>query len=112
MIEINAITNDPRQIMSIVIQGYDNATFSLEFKPNQYSWYFSLSWQTFSVNNMRVTTSPNMLRQWKNILPFGLACLSNPLVDPSTLEAFTTYSKIYLLSSSEILDVEADFYGQ
>jgi len=109
---INAITADPRQTMSIVIQGYDNAQFSLEYKPNQFSWYFDLTWQSFTLRSMRITATSNMLRQWRNVLPFGLVCLNDYGIDPTTLEAFTSDSQIFLLSAAEVAQIEAEVYGQ
>lgn len=98
--------------MKLVISGYETATLDLEWKPNQYGWFISVAWQDFSVSNVRLTCMPNILRQWKKILPFGLSCQSTNKVEPVTDTALTDYCKLYLLDASDVLAAEQLFYGE
>jgi len=37
-------------------------------------WFMSVEWEGFELNGVRVTKSPNMLEQYRNIIPFGISC--------------------------------------
>ena len=110
MIQITEINDDPKQILYLVINGYDKAKLTLEFKPNQYSWFYSLEWQNFSTFNEKISNSPNILRQYRKILPFGILIGTDGGQDPMSIDAFTTTSGLYLLDSSEVLQVESSVY--
>lgn len=111
MRQIDTISNDPRQITYLVIPGYETARFDLEYKPNQYSWFFTLQWQDVYISNQRLVTSPNILSQYSKFIPFGIFCDSSNGNDPLTVTAFQDYCKLYLLTSAEVLTVEQVFYG-
>jgi hypothetical protein len=111
MLEITGTTADYRQKMFINITNFGAAELVLQFKPNQYAWYFDLTWQEFSVKNQQLTMSANILRQYKNILPFGIMCFNNSTIDPIVVEAFVLDTKLYLLDSAEVVAIEADLYG-
>ena len=112
---ITEITNEPRQKHLLPIDGYDRATFYLEYKPNQNGWFFGVEFSTFAVYNVRLTTIDNILGQWKKILPFGLACVTANGLDPMTDNEFdgsTGNTQIYLMTADEAATVEANVYGQ
>jgi len=111
MLLLDNITNDPKQIMRLVVSGYETAEFYIEYKPNQYGWFFTLTWQDFTVTNQRITASPNFLRQYKKILPFGLLCSTNNNTDPLTQDSFLTNCKIYYLDSDDVDETELVIYG-
>jgi hypothetical protein len=109
--QITAITNEPKQRMSFPIDCYDDAILTLEFKPNQYAWFFNLEWQSFAVFNQQLVFAPNVLRQYKNVLPFGFAVMSTNFQDPMTDDAFTPTHQIFILDADEVAELEGLFYG-
>lgn len=70
----------------------------------QYGWFINnLTYGTFVLNGLRITNNPNILYQWSNQIPFGLACLTRQLREPSQQEDFSSgVSKIYLLNEAEV----------
>lgn len=111
MIYIDTISNEPKQTMQLVIDGYATATLTIEFKPNQYAWFYSLIWNDFATNQELMSNAPNLLRQYKNILPFGLLLNTTSGADPLSQDAFLTTSSLFLLSADEVLTVEEILYG-
>jgi hypothetical protein len=108
MIEITALTNSPKQKFNLVIDGYDVAKIYLEFKPQQEGWFLSLNWgDSFSIKNERVSTSPNLLRQFKNILPFGLLISGTDEIDPITIDSWVKTNQMILIEQGELDDIEA-----
>lgn len=73
-------------------------------------WFFtSLNWNNsqWVENGRRVVTHPNMLRQYQNIIPFGLACLTVNNREPTQIQDFASgASGLYLLSSAEVEEFE------
>jgi hypothetical protein len=108
MFLINEITNESKQRHHLVISKYNNATLTLEFKPSQNGWFYSIEWQTFSVNNLRIVNSANILRQWVKIIPFGIGILTKSGQDPMTVDAFSSgEANLYLLTSDDTAYLES-----
>lgn len=70
----------------------------------QFGWFItSLTYQDFELNNLRITNSPNMLYQWRNLIPFGLACFSAGNVEPMQVQVFAEgISQLFVLTPDEV----------
>lgn len=114
MYKIDGLTNDALQTHKLVL--FDGSILSLTFYfvPMQYCWMIkNLTYGDFQINNMRICVNPNMLFQWKNILPFGLACFSTSQREPSQLEDFSSgASTLYILDEAEVAEFEELIRGQ
>jgi hypothetical protein len=110
MLEITCLNDDPKQQFNLLIENYDSAVIYLEYKPQQSGWFFNLTWGDFSLNSERVATSPNLLRQFKNILPFGLMITGHDSIEPFLQDCWITSHKIYLLDETDLENVETEFY--
>ena len=112
MKQINELTSQPWQKNTIVLE--DNQTFdlTLQYVENQYSWFFSISYNnTFVLNNARLVSAPNLLRQHKNILPFGLFISTDDATDPYFINDFINARvTVYILTQEEVDEVETLFY--
>jgi len=102
MYTMNAISNDYKQKFKYPIQGSPTVSVSIEFRENQSSWFLSLTWGSFTINNDRIAVSNNLLDQFKNILPFGIAVYGPGDIDPFSLDAWTKGWTFNMLTSSEI----------
>ena len=113
MLWINEITSEPKQQHVLTIPGYaQKATLTLEFKPTQNGWFFSLSWGTRAINTERVTAHYNLLRQWRNVLPFGIAVGTVNSQDPMTQTDFSDQTaKLFLLTGDDLDTFEAQLYA-
>jgi len=103
MYSIEQVTNNARQKQTLLLQDGTQITLSLYFVPMQLGWFIPLiSYQGFTLNGLRITNSPNMLHQFRNQIPFGLACFSVADREPSQQDDFLSgASKLYLLSQEE-----------
>lgn len=111
MLLINSLTDDPMQ--QFVLDGIPgvqiNAT--LRFMPRIQNWIMGITWNDFIAQGIPVLCGPNILRQWRNIIPFGIACTNINQLDPYTLNDFSGgNSSLYLLDSSDIGEVESQFF--
>ena len=104
MLLLDKITNDPYQTQTVVLPDGNSFILTLYFAPMQYAWNITeLTWNDFTIKGFRITNQPNMLQQWKNLIPFGLACFSNEDREPTLQNDFSSgQSKLYVLTSEEV----------
>lgn len=111
MRQITSLTSDPKQQFDAVIEGYDAATIYLEYKPQQYGWFMNITWGNFASYNIRVALGPNILRQFKNILPFGIAIGGINNIEPVLLTDWLSNNQFYILDAAEVQLVEDAING-
>ena len=104
---IDQVGSEPRQKHSVIIDDGTRFSFELYFVPMQLGWFFTyVEYGDFLVESVRVCNSPNLLHQFRNKIPFGIACLSTAQREPSLQQDFTSGdSALYVLTSEEV-----DFY--
>lgn len=113
MLQIQRITNAALQQHTLVLPDGTSFSMTLYFIPMQYGWFITnLTYGTFVLTGMRISNSPNMLYQFQNILPFGLACFSVANREPSLQEDFMSgASKLYILTEAECEEYAAYIRG-
>ena len=100
---ITNLSKDYKQAFKYPIKGYSTVSISIEFRENQLAWFLFLKWGSFSINNSRIAVSNNLLDQFKNIIPFGIAIYGPDNIDPFSLDAWTRGWSFNILNSTEIL---------
>jgi hypothetical protein len=112
---VQGLTDSPNQVQPILVPDGSTLTMTLYYRPQQKGWFLDLSWngQTPSWQNlgMRLITGPNILRQYKNQLPFGLAVHTTDLADPAGQEDLEDgYCTIILLNAEDVIGVEETYF--
>ena len=103
---ITGITNKPNQACTLTLSDGTKATLNLYFRPQQTGWFLDVSYSTVTINGLRLVSSPNILRSWRRLIPFGLAFTMPDGSDPSGQEDFST-ATFLLLEQADIATVEA-----
>lgn len=101
---VTQISSAPLQSMNITLPDSTTVAITIYFSPQQQGWFITnLTYQTtFILNGLRITNNPNMLLQYQNQIPFGLACYSTANREPSLQEDFSSgSSQLYILDQSE-----------
>lgn len=107
MTYINTITSDPVQSMTLKLDTGDSVILSLSYFESQRGWFYGITYGTFAIYNKRVVTGVNMLRGFRNLLPFGFACITNDGYEPVFKEDFSNgRAKFLLLNPADINSVE------
>jgi hypothetical protein len=109
---IDNLTNNPNQTSTVVLSDGTTVEFNFRFMDTASPafWVFDVVYDTlgFEVNNINLSTHPNILRQWKNILPFGLLVNSSDGLDPLDINDFINGRiTLVLLDKTGIAAVEA-----
>lgn len=108
---IGGITDNPKQQMTINLADGSNITLYLEYRPSQIGWFFDLTSDNFTWTGNRIVQSPNLLRHFKSILGYGIACITANNLEPYTSTAFIDgTASLYLLDATDIADIEAAVY--
>lgn len=104
MFEINQITSEPLQTQVLTLYDGTLLNMTLYYVPRQLGWFITnLTIGNFTLQGVRITTSPNILYQWKDLLNFGLACFSTQNREPTQQQDFSSgASALYILTASEV----------
>ena len=104
---ITAITNDAIQTLGITLDDGSTVNMQLNYIPAQQGWFYSLTYGSFEANFMRVVNSPNMIRKYRNIIPFGLACTTIDGYEIINQSDFISgRASIYALNQQDVIEVE------
>jgi len=114
MYQIQQITSDANQQQQLALPDGTLITLQLTYYDQQYGWFANISYgSSFVLNGFRIVTSPNILRQWKNLIPFGLCCVTQDDMEPTQLQDFSSgYATLYVLSSDDVQLYESYLQGQ
>lgn len=98
------VTANSCQKQSIVLADGSSFSFTIEYKPMQLGWYVSeLIYNNFTIQGIRVVVSPNFLQQYRNQIPFGIACYSVASREPMLIEDFSSKNvNLYVLTQDEV----------
>lgn len=105
MYKVEQITAAAYQTQSLVLPDGSAIKITMAYIPLQFGWVIrELVYGTLTINNIRICTLPNILYQYINQLPFGLACFTVGNREPTQQEDFLSgNSNLYILTEDEVL---------
>lgn len=109
MKQITTISDDADQLVYFILD--DGSVLKLEFicRPSIQRWSVNVSHPLITLNGYNLCLSPNILRPWKNLIPFGIAVTSLDGVDPVDIDDFSSGRvQIFILSAEDVAAVETD----
>ena len=113
MYQLTQLGNDPKQEIEILLNDGSRVRFTFEYRANQLGWFFGIQYEGTNYQNVRLTTSYNILRAYRNWLPFGLRCDTADMEEPMDLNDFITgYATVYLLTRDDVQAIEGTYYGK
>lgn len=107
---ITCLNSDPRQRFNITVEG-TTLYVNLYYYQTQKSWFFDIEYGDLICKGMRVCLTPNALRHFINIIPFGIGFLSDNLAEPYALDDFATGRvSMVILSQDDVNEIEQGAY--
>lgn len=107
MKQIKSLTNDAKQIINLVLDDGSKVKMSIEFIPNQSGWFYSIESDDLTVYGRRLVNSPNLLRQFRNIISFGISCTAIDGFEPIYQDDFVNgRCSFFVLNSDDVVEVE------
>jgi len=110
---VTTITSDIKQTQSLTLPDGSQISLAIYYSANQLGWFISnLTYEDFVVNTLRISTIPNLLRQWQNLIPFGLYIATTDGGEPTQQQDFSSgYAQMYILTQAEVAQYEAYLSG-
>ena len=111
MQKLTGLTEDSKQNLLFYLENDEVSEIDLEFRDNVRGWFYGIKYNNFVIKNRKLVNSPNIIRQYKNILPFGISAISNDKLDPLFLSDFVNERiQIFILEKNEVLEIETEFF--
>lgn len=113
MLQVQQISDNAIQSQTIVLPDGTGISLALRFIPLQYGWFITkLQYGTFVLQGLRIVASPNMLYQYGNQIPFGLACFVAGGREPSQQQDFSSgAANLFVLTQDECIAYAAWLAG-
>lgn len=112
MRKITEIGAEANQRLEIVGENNERITFKIYFRPSQQGFYFDIIYQDFVLRGQKVLNAPNLLNQYRDLLPFGLTCFVADGSDPFFADDFVTERAIlFLLNEEDVAEITERFYS-
>lgn len=109
MQRFNNFSNDADQLVTFPLEDGTSIQIELIFRPGIERWMMNLTHPLLNLKGFNLSVGPNILRSWKNIVPFGIAILSNNGLDPIRSDDFQEGIVTFnMLSEEEVAQVEAE----
>lgn len=107
MKKITSITDDYNQNHIFTLDDGSSVNFAINYVPSQLGWFYSVIYGQLSFDNMRIVNSPNMLRRFRNVIPFGLACTVVDGYEIVNLSDFVSgRASLYVLNPTDVSETE------
>lgn len=111
MFKFTSLGNQPKQTITMVLDNNTNVVFNFEYKAICQGWFFGFRYGDVDYQNIRLTTSYNILRAYRNWLPFGLRCDTVDDEEPMSIDDFINgYANVYLLTKEDVQTIESNYY--
>ena len=82
-------------------------TLVIRYMPTQESWFMDVEYNDFVCKGLRVTNSSNIMRKYRNVIPFGFSCTVTDGLEPMFIDDFKTRrADLYLLDADDVTTVE------
>lgn len=108
MYQLSGFTDAPKQTISFALEDGSLVDFAFEFRDRQRGWFFDVTYGDFVLKGQRMTSHPNALRAFKNLLPFGLAIVALTPYEPQEITALTDGTVLfYMVEGDELATLDA-----
>lgn len=112
MLYINKLSSAAYQRSFLTGNPGQRVILTVRYLPSQQMWAMDVETDAFQLYGALITNGPNMLRNYRNLIPFGLLCTTDDGQDPYGLEDFETrYARLFLLNRDEVQQVEIDLFS-
>ncbi len=111
MLYINKLTNDASQ--QLILTGIPGIqiTMTLRYMPRTQRWVMGVAYGDVSIQGVAVVGSLNLLRQFKNNIPFGISCVCSSGLDPYAVDDFINQAaNLYLLNADDVAAIEQEWF--
>jgi hypothetical protein len=111
---ITGLTTQSAQVSFLLLEDGSRAKLSLFYRPQQLGWFYDITWPgnerlpvPFASLGNRLVASPNLLRQFRKLIPFGLMLYTIDNLEPMGRTCFVDgTADLILLNAADVLELE------
>ena len=104
---INSFSDAADQLITVVLDDGSIAQMEFIYRAGIQRWFFNLNHPLITLNGYGITQGPNLLRQWRNIIPFGILVRAIDFIDPIQVNDFQSGRVLlYILDATEVQTIE------
>lgn len=112
MQNITSITSSANQRMQLVLENNETVDFHIYYSARMTAWYYDFTYKNITCNGSKVVLTPNSLRQFINILPFGFMFSAASYVEPFQQTDFSSGRVVMsLLTKDEVQQIEKEIFN-
>lgn len=109
---INGFTSDANQKMTITMDDGSLCNLNISYWDNQKGWYYNFTHPLLVQGWRRIVCSPNLLRQFRNVINFGFYVNTTDGLEPIYQTDFTNgRAFFFVLNKNDVAAVEANIIG-
>lgn len=114
MYKLDTLTSDTKQYTTWTFGDEGEVELYFEYRENQLGWFLGVKYQnSIDYKNIRLSTHPNILRAFKNTMPFGMMITTLDGLEPMGIDDFESgYCSVYMLSKTECELLEGSIYAK
>lgn len=112
MYKLDTLTADAKQYTTWTFGSNEEVQLYFEYKENQAGWFLGVKYgNDINYTNIRLTTHPNILRAYKNTMPFGMMITTLDGLEPMGIDDFESgYCSVFMLTKTECELLEGSYY--
>ena len=108
---ITGISDSPNQTLAFTLDDGSRVSMTLRYVAQQACWFYDLTWGAFTVQGNIIVCGPNILRQYREIIPFGIGVATASNVEVLNVTDFTDgTADLELLDQTDVAQIEAQIY--
>lgn len=109
---ITNLTNFANQTTDLQLPDGTIATMGLLYNGVTERWTMSMEYSGKTYEGIGLCCYPNVMRQWKNLIPFGISCATADQTDPFDVNDFTSGRvSMFLLDADDVEALEATVFA-
>ena len=115
MNSVTGLTTQANQTSFILLEDGSRVELGLSYRPQQMGWFLNIRWPgnerlavPFETFGRRLVASPNLLRQYRHLVPFGLMLYTIDNLEPMGRTCFVDgTADLILLNEADVAEIEA-----
>ncbi len=112
MTAIDNLTDQSDQLTQVILPDGSVLQIELLFMAAIERWILNVSHPLLVTQGITLADFPNLLRSWRNLVPFGVACQTVSGQDPVNVEDFVNgNAALYALDAADVQAVEQTVFG-
>lgn len=112
MRQIDNLSDDASQQVQVILDDGTLAVVALRYLASGQRWVADVTRGEFSVKSIGLCQHPNLLRAYRQVIPFGLMCSAVDDVDPAYIQDWVNgRCSLQILTAEEVQAVETDVIG-